>query len=51
METVMNRSRAGEWNGQKLDLRVEPIDPDHGPAVLVQADDGRILGAAALPGR
>jgi hypothetical protein len=44
-------SRAGEWTGQKLDLQVEPVDADHGLAVLVQGDDGRILGAAALPAR
>jgi hypothetical protein len=39
---------AGEWTGQKLDLTIDPVDADHGLAVLVQGDNGRILGAAAL---
>jgi hypothetical protein len=39
---------AGEWTGQKLDLPVDPVDADHGLAVLVQGDNGGILGAAAL---
>jgi hypothetical protein len=41
-------SAAGEWTGQKLDLPVDPVDADHGLAVLVQGDNGRILGAASL---
>jgi hypothetical protein len=39
---------AGEWTGQTLDLPVDPVDSDHGLAVLVQGDNGRILGAASL---
>jgi hypothetical protein len=39
---------AGEWTGQKLDLTIDPVDADHGLAVLVQGDNGRILGAASL---
>jgi hypothetical protein len=39
---------AGEWTGQKLDLPVDPVDADHGLAVLVQGDNGGILGAASL---
>ena len=39
---------AGEWTGQKLALPVDPVDADHGLAVLVQADNGGILGAASL---
>ena len=40
-----------EWAGQRLDLPVEPVDAGHGIAVLVQGEDGQILGAAALPGK
>jgi len=40
-----------EWAGQRLDLPMEPVDAGHGIAVLVQGEDGRILGAAALPGK
>jgi hypothetical protein len=39
----------GEWTGQRLDLSVDPVDADHGLAVLVQSDNGGILGAASLP--
>jgi len=39
---------AGEWTGQRLELPIAPVDAGHGLAILVQADDGRILGAAAL---
>jgi hypothetical protein len=38
----------GEWTGQKIDLPVDPVDADHGLAVLVQGENGSILGAAAL---
>ena len=41
---------AGEWTGQKLDLPVDPADSDHGLAVLVQGDNGGILGAASRSG-
>jgi hypothetical protein len=46
VEAITN---AGEWTGQRLELPVAPIDAGHGLAILVQGDDGRILGAAALP--
>jgi hypothetical protein len=39
---------AGEWTGQKVEFPVDPVDADHGLAVVVQGADGRILGAAAL---
>jgi hypothetical protein len=39
---------AGIWTGQTLELAVDPVDPDHGLAVIIQGDDGRILGAASL---
>jgi hypothetical protein len=38
----------GEWTGQSVELPVEPVDSNHGLAVLVQTEDGHILGAAAL---
>jgi hypothetical protein len=41
---------AGEWKGQTVSLTIEPAQTGHGVAVLVQADDGRILGAASLSG-
>jgi hypothetical protein len=40
---------AGEWMGQRLELPIDPVDADHGLAVVIQGDNGRILGAAALP--
>ncbi len=40
----------GEWTGQTVDIPVEPVAANHGVAVLVQANDGRILGAATLTG-
>jgi hypothetical protein len=36
-----------DWSGQKLDLPIEAPEPGYGLAVLVQADDGRILGAGS----
>ena len=39
---------AGEWTGQRLELPIDPVDADHGLAVVIQGDNGRILGAAAL---
>lgn len=41
---------AGDWTGRQLELPVDPVDAGHGLAILVQGEDGRILGAAALPG-
>lgn len=40
----------GDWRGGALTYRVEPPAAGQGVAVLVQADDGHILGAAALKG-
>ena len=40
----------GSWNGSTLSFAIEPPADDEGIAVLVQALDGRMLGAAALPG-
>ena len=42
---------AGEWTGERLELPVDPVDAGHGLAILVQGDDGQILGAAAFPAR
>ncbi len=39
---------AGTWTGEKLDLSLDPVDSEHGIAVVIQAENGRILGAAAL---
>jgi hypothetical protein len=39
---------AAEWTGEKLDLPIDPVDADHGLAILVQGDNGGILGAASL---
>jgi hypothetical protein len=38
----------GEWTGQAVELPVDPVDANHGLAILIQADDGRILGAGSL---
>jgi hypothetical protein len=38
----------GLWTGQALELPIDPVDGRHGLAILVQADDGQILGAAAF---
>jgi hypothetical protein len=38
----------GEWQGTMVDFPVEPPSPGEGLAVLVQAPDGRVLGAASL---
>jgi len=40
----------GSWNGPALSFAIEPPAEDEGLAVLVQAPDGRMLGAAELPG-
>jgi hypothetical protein len=40
----------GSWNGSALSFAIEPPADDEGLAVLVQAPDGRMLGAAALLG-
>jgi hypothetical protein len=38
----------GSWNGSPLNFAIEPPAAGEGIAVLVQAPDGRMLGAAAL---
>jgi hypothetical protein len=40
----------GTWDGSALSFAIEPPADGKGVAVLVQAPDGRILGAAALLG-
>lgn len=40
----------GSWRGQEVGFAVEPPAAGEGMAVLVQAPDGKILGAAALLG-
>ena len=40
----------GSWNGSALSFAIEPPAPGEGVAVLVQAPDGRMLGAATLLG-
>jgi hypothetical protein len=40
----------GNWNGSALNFAIEPPADGEGVAVLVQAPDGRMLGAAALLG-
>jgi hypothetical protein len=40
----------GSWNGSALSFAIEPPADGGGLAVLVQAPDGRMLGAAALLG-
>jgi hypothetical protein len=40
----------GGWNGSALNFAIEPPADGEGVAVLVQAPDGRMLGAAALLG-
>jgi len=36
----------GQWQGQELHFPVDPPKGDEGIAVLVQADDGHVIGAA-----
>jgi hypothetical protein len=38
----------GEWTGAPQRFAIDPPDAEHGLAVLVQAENGAILGAAAL---
>src|ERR1700752_266022 len=40
----------GSWNGSALSFAIEPPADGEGVAVLVQAPDGRMLGAAMLLG-
>jgi hypothetical protein len=41
----------GTWDGGAVSFAVEPPAPGEGIAILVQAPDGQILGAAASSGR
>ena len=45
---VENITRLGEWHGAAQDFAIAPPAPGHGIAVLVQAPDGRMLGAGAV---
>jgi len=47
---VETLSRLGDWNGTEVSIPVEMPEAGKGIAVLVQAEDGHILGAAILPG-
>jgi hypothetical protein len=40
----------GAWQGKEVTFSVEPPSANHGIAVLVQAADGRMLGAAVMVG-
>jgi len=40
----------GSWNGSALSFAIEPPAAGEGVVVLVQAPNGQMLGAAALPG-
>ena len=40
----------GNWHGAEVAFPLEPPAAGEGVAVLVQAADGRMLGAALLPG-
>jgi hypothetical protein len=40
----------GAWQGREVTFSVEPPSANHGTAVLVQAADGRMLGAAVIVG-
>jgi hypothetical protein len=40
----------GAWQGGEVRFSIDPPSADHSIAVLVQAADGRMLGAAALQG-
>ncbi len=45
---VVQLAKLGPWTGAAESFPIDPPDAEHGLAVLVQAQDGRILGAAAL---
>jgi hypothetical protein len=45
---VRELTTLGAWDGSALNFPIEPPGADEGLAVLVQATDGRMLGAAAL---
>jgi len=41
----------GDWDGRAVSFPIDPPGAGEGVAVLVQAPDGTMLGAAALQGR
>ena len=45
---VRSVARLGAWDGTALEFSIEPPEAGEGLAVLVQAPDGRMLGAAML---
>ncbi|MGH7092862.1 MAG: DUF1223 domain-containing protein [Stellaceae bacterium] len=45
---VESITRLGEWHGAARDFTIAPPAAGHGVAVLVQAPDGRMLGAGAV---
>jgi hypothetical protein len=47
---VTSVTRLGEWDGSAQRYRIERPHDGEGLAVLVQAADGRMLGAAAILG-
>jgi hypothetical protein len=47
---VESLTSLGAWDGTSVTFPVEPPGPGEGLAVLVQASDGHILGAAATSG-
>ncbi len=47
---VETLSPLGTWDGTRREFAVEPAAPGEGLAVLVQAPDGRMLGAAMVLG-
>jgi hypothetical protein len=47
---VIAQSRLGAWIGSPLGFAIEPPGPGEGLAVLVQGEDGRMLGAAMALG-
>jgi hypothetical protein len=46
-DAVETLTMLGDWQGTPIRFAVPPPRPDEGVAVLVQAEDGTILGAAA----
>jgi hypothetical protein len=48
VNAVEKLTEAGRWTGQPITLPVDALAPGHGVAALIQSDDGRILGAAAV---
>jgi hypothetical protein len=47
---VQSLTTLGLWDGSMQEFAIEPPGPGEGLAVLVQAPDGHMLGAAIVPG-